>query len=169
MSVAVADQLIAKIILPGEPRGKGRPRFRVVPAAAGRPAFGQAYTDAATRHYEDKLKQVAALAMRGCMPFDGAVMVRVIARMPVPQSWPAKKQRDAHAGIVRPTGKPDADNLLKVIDSCNGVVWNDDSQVVSAFVSKVYSAAPALVIEVYRIAPPPPLPATLFQNAGSAA
>jgi Holliday junction resolvase RusA-like endonuclease len=36
-----------------------------------------------------------------------------------------------------PTGKPDADKLLRAIgDALTGVVWVDDSQVCDAYVSK---------------------------------
>lgn len=157
MHVAEAATEIVTIELRGEPRGKGRPRFRVV-TPAGRPNFVNTYTDAATRDYENALRWAAKAAMRSREKLDGPLLVRVIARMSVPQSWPAKKQSDAFAGRIRPTCKPDCDNILKVIDALNDIVWTDDSQVVSAFVSKVYSADPALVVEVRGVPPQQPQP-----------
>lgn len=155
MLVAEAATESVTVVLRGEPRGKGRPRFRVV-TPAGKPSFVNTYTDTATRDYENALRLAAKVVMAGRALFEGPVLVKVIARMSVPASWPVRRQRDALAQIVRPTGKPDADNFLKVIDSLNGVVWNDDSQVVSAFVSKVYSTDPALLIEVRGLPAPPP-------------
>lgn len=147
MQVAETATETVTVTLRGEPRGKGRPRFRVV-SVPGKPSFVNTYTDSATRDYENALRLAAKVAMHGREKFEGPVLVRVIARMAVPQSWPATKQRAALAQHIRPTGKPDADNFLKVIDALNEVVWNDDSQVVSAFVSKVYSLEPSLVVEV---------------------
>lgn len=163
MHVAEAATETVTIELQGEPRGKGRPRFRVV-TPPGRPNYVNTYTDAATRDYENALRWAAKAAMVNRRKFDGPLLVRVIARMAIPQSWPARKQNEALAGHVRPTGKPDCDNILKVIDALNDIVWRDDSQVVAAFVSKVYSNAPGLVIEV-RGTPALLAPAQLFEAA----
>lgn len=164
MLVSEAATETVTICLPGPPRGKGRPRFRVV-NVPGKPGFVQTYTDAATRDYENDLRVMAKQAMRGRVMFEGPVLVRVIAKMPVPPSWPAWKQRDAIAQRIRPIGKPDCDNILKVIDSCNEVVWRDDSQIVSAFVSKVYSDAPALEIEVKGLPAPVVVQGELLEGA----
>lgn len=147
MLAAQAATESVTICLEGEPRGKGRPRFRVIKPHGGA-QFVSTYTDAATRNYENDLRIVAKQAMRGREKFSGPVLVKVIARMPIPVSWPKSKQSAAVAGHVRPTGKPDADNVLKVLDALNDIAWHDDSQIVSAFISKVYSDHPALVIEV---------------------
>lgn len=136
--------------LPGPPRGKGRPRMRVITPKAGR-SFAGVYTDAQTRNYEGMLRQVAAVAMGSRPLLSGPLMVTVRALFPVPASWSRRKRSDALGGLLRPTGKPDADNLMKVIDSCNGIVWNDDSQVVDMRVIKRYSEKPSLAIFVWTI------------------
>lgn len=163
-----AKQDVITIRLDGEPRGKGRPRFRVV-TPHGKPSFVSTYTDAATRDYESDLRVMAKSAMLGRQRLAGPVLVRVVAQMAIPQSWPIKKQRDAIAQRIRPTGKPDCDNILKVIDALNGVVWDDDSQVVSAFVSKVYSDTPALVIEAHGSPAPKPEPALFVEEVAEVA
>jgi Holliday junction resolvase RusA-like endonuclease len=67
----------------------------------------------------------------------------------IPQSWSQKKQRMALAGEVRPTGKPDADNVLKAMcDGMNGVVWRDDAQAVEVSVSKRYGPTPGVTVRV---------------------
>lgn len=129
-----------RIRLAGCPRGKGRPRFMR--------STGHAFTPAPTRSYESALRYAAQEAMQGRPPLDGALAVVVYARMPVPASWSLKKRISAFTGMLRPTTKPDVDNVLKTVDSLNQVVWRDDKQVVDAHVIKSYSDTPELVIEV---------------------
>ena len=136
------------IELPGDPVPKGRPRFRAVTARDGR-SFVNAYTPAKTRAYERALAFVAKVAMRGKPPMDGPLKVSVTASLAVPSSWSAKKRDAALAGIVQPTGRPDADNFQKAAwDSLNSIVWVDDSQVVDARIVKTYAEQPSLRIEV---------------------
>ena len=68
--------------------------------------------------------------------------------MPIPKSWSKTKQQDALMHRVRPTTKPDADNVLKQLDALNEVCWRDDSQIVEATVRKFYSDRPRLVITI---------------------
>lgn len=128
------------ISLPGVPRGKGRPRFVR--------ATGHAFTPAKTRSYESLLQGAAISAMEGHPPFDGPVSVAVLAYFPVPTSWPRKRREMALHGEIRPTTRPDADNLLKVVDSMNAVVFRDDKQIVQASVEKLYSYEPRLEVRV---------------------
>jgi Holliday junction resolvase RusA-like endonuclease len=128
------------IELPGEPRGKGRPRF------ARR--TGHAYTPQKTASYEAMLRNEAALAMANRPPLEGALRVRVLACFGVPQSWSAKKRTAAITGAIRPAKRPDIDNVVKMLDACNGVVWADDAQIVEGWIEKFYSDRPRLRIEV---------------------
>lgn len=130
------------ITLPGLPRGKGRPRFTV----RGRHAV--AYTDAKTASFEGALRQTAAIAMAGRAPLSGALALVMSAVFPIPESWSKAKKRDAAAGLLRPTGKPDCDNILKQIDGLNGIIFRDDAQIVEATVTKQYGDQPRLTIEV---------------------
>lgn len=130
------------IALPGLPRGKGRPRFTV------RGGHAVAYTDAKTASFEGALRQAGALAMMGRDPLDGPVSLTMTAVFPIPVSWPKTKRQKAAAGAVRPTGKPDCDNLLKSIDGLNGIVFRDDAQVAEARISKIYGEQPSLTITV---------------------
>jgi Holliday junction resolvase RusA-like endonuclease len=124
----------------GEPKGKGRPRFVR--------ATGRTYTPQRTASYEACLRHEAALAMAGRPPLAGAVRVAVAAYFGVPQSWPQKKRAAALAGSLRPTTKPDWENVAKMLDALNGVVWIDDKQVVSGLIEKHYSDRPRLVVTV---------------------
>jgi len=126
------------IILAGEPRGKGRPRF----------GNGRSYTDAKTQNYEAALRVAAMDAMGARKPIDGPVSVNIEARVPVPASWSQKKRAAALSGEMQPVTKPDIDNIVKTWDALNHVVFNDDRQIVQASVRKVYHEKPALIITV---------------------
>lgn len=128
------------IELAGEPKGKGRPRFVR--------STGHAYTPAQTRSYESMLRMAAQDVMAGRIPIDGPLEVEVLARMPIPASWSMIKRSHAIQGKIKPTSRPDVDNLVKMLDSFNEVVWRDDKQVVSCRVAKIYSEKPCLRIEV---------------------
>jgi Holliday junction resolvase RusA-like endonuclease len=52
------------------------------------------------------------------------------------------------SGTFLPQVKPDADNLMKTVDSLNEVVFRDDKQITDATISKRYSDRPRLRIEI---------------------
>jgi Holliday junction resolvase RusA-like endonuclease len=136
--------------MPGEPIAKGRPRF----ARAGNRAF--AYTPAKTRNYEKELASAARAAMGSRPLFAGALTLCVIAYLQVPASWSKKKQEQATRGEIRPAKRPDVDNFAKAaLDALLGVVYVDDSQVVSLYASKYYSAKPAISITLRSAAHEP--------------
>jgi Holliday junction resolvase RusA-like endonuclease len=137
-----SDEHTVIIELPGEPRGKGRPRF------ARR--TGHAFTPQKTASYEACLRHEAALAMSGRLPLKGALAVQIGAYFGVPTSWGAKKRAAALAGEIRPTKRPDADNICKMLDGLSGIVFGDDAQIVSAIIEKHYSDRPRLRVEVAR-------------------
>ncbi len=118
------------ITLAGTPTGKGRPRFSR--------KSGHAYTPEKTRTYEENLAYIAQAAMHGRELYDGPLSVSVLAIFPVPSSWSNKKRAQALIGLIQPTCKPDADNLLKVLDAFNEIVWHDDKQIVHASILKRY-------------------------------
>lgn len=123
-----------------EPVGKGRPRYT---------RAGHAYTPKKTRAAELTIATAARAFMKDRKPFPGPVSVRLTAVFPVPKSWSKRKREDAGAGLIAPTVKPDADNLAKlVLDALNGIVFQDDKQVVDISLTKRYDAAPALLIRV---------------------
>ena len=138
------------IELPGPVRGKGRHRSRIARGRDGS-QFIANYADSATRSYEGMLRAAAADAMAGRPLLDGPVLVKIVAVFAVPASWSKRKRGDALAGAVRPTVKPDGDNIMKTIDSLNGIVWRDDAQVVAWTGRKIYGERPGLKIEVLPI------------------
>jgi len=123
--------------IPGPPVAKGRARAFVRGGKVGH------FTPKKTEAYESSVRLFAAQAMAGAAPMDGPIELTVIAFLPIPPSWPKKKQADALAGSLRPTGRPDLDNIVKAVkDGMNGIVWRDDSQVVDLAAGKRYSDRP---------------------------
>lgn len=149
----MADEPLVSVLLPGPPRGKGRPRFRIVrPKKGGE--FVTVYTDAETVMYEANLAAAGREAMRAAGlfsdPFDGPLTCFVEAFVPIPESWSAKKKAEAAAGDISPTSKPDGDNYAKCVgDALNKIVWVDDSQIIMWQILKQYSDFPRLRVSVW--------------------
>lgn len=123
--------------IPGEPVGKGRPRFVR--------STGRAFTPEKTRTYEAVIRDFAYQAMAGRAPFEGPLRLIIEAEYLPPASWSRKKQNAASWKIT----KPDADNLAKcVCDSMNKIVFLDDAQVADVRISKTYAGVARLVVSV---------------------
>ncbi len=85
----------------------------------------------------------------GHMPTYDAVRLRIVAYFPVPQSYSKKKRGECIAGVIKPTMKPDIDNVIKAaLDAMNGVVFDDDKQVIELLVAKRYTERGEGYIEV---------------------
>lgn len=133
-----------RIELLGSPQGRGRARFT---------RAGFAYTPQKTRTYDENLGAAAGRAMNGQPPLTGPLEVFFLAVFPIPESWSKKKRAAALSGQLRPTVKPDGDNILKQCDSMNGIAFVDDKQIVDARVKKIYGERPRLVVEITTVEP----------------
>lgn len=133
------------IRLDGDPVAKGRPRFVR--------ATGRAFTPGRTLRYEDRLGWAAQMEMAGRPLLEGALTVVMTVFVGVPKSKPKKWQIAALEGSIRPTTKPDADNLAKTLDSFNKIVWVDDAQIAELLVKKFYSDRPRVEISVDNLSP----------------
>jgi len=101
------------------------------PVAKGRPRLGKGhvFTPAKTRAAEMEVGLRAKVAMRGKPIITGPCMVSIVFTFQRPKS----SKREHH------TVKPDLDNLCKLLtDSCNGIVYQDDSQITQISISKAY-------------------------------
>lgn len=140
------------VLLRGQPQGWQRSGVRII-KPHGKKAFASIYLPAATRNYQKALALQAKVVMGRRPILDEAVRIDVMAVMSVPSSWSRKKRDAALSGTVRPTGKPDFDNIAKMVDGLKGVVWRDDALVVDARIRKAYGEDPYLQIVVQAIAP----------------
>jgi Holliday junction resolvase RusA-like endonuclease len=128
--------------LEGDPKGKGRPRFR----STGK--FVQTYTDAKTRDYEEQIRIAARNAMGNAEILEGPIRFMLVAAFPIPKSMSKDDRRRAIEGDLRPMKRLDLDNVLKAhMDALNGIVYRDDCQVTRISASKIYSEHP--LVEVF--------------------
>jgi Holliday junction resolvase RusA-like endonuclease len=130
-------------IVYGEPVGKGRPRF------ARRGTFVSTYTPQKTKTYEDEIRMMATAAMGASEPLDTPVTVAIYIRVGIPASYSKQKRKDALSGVLKPTKKPDLDNVAKChLDAIQGIIIFDDKLVVNLHVTKVYAETPAVEVMV---------------------
>ena len=127
-----------KVVLSGAPMGKQRVKFSR--------QSGRAYTPERTVTFESQFAWAAQEAMAGKSLMEGPLFLEVIAYLPIPESKPLKWKVAARRGEIRPTKKPDFDNILKIVsDSMNLVVWLDDAQIVDSSFKKFLSDKPRTI------------------------
>lgn len=128
----------------GEPKGKERPRFC---------HNGQIYTPKQTTTYEQQIifdyyKQC------GNVTFDenSQLELFVKAYYKIPKSASKKKRMAMLSEEIRPTKKPDGDNILKAVaDALNGVCYKDDKSIVKMSIEKFYSDVPRIEVIVQEV------------------
>jgi len=123
-----------KFTIPGEPVGKGRPRVT---------KWG-AYTPEKTVLYENLVKTCYDGKLH-----EGELIMSVEAYYQIPKSTSKRTAELMRLETIRPTKKPDCDNVLKIIaDALNGIAYKDDSQIVDARVQKFYSDNPRVEVVI---------------------
>lgn len=94
-----------------------------------------------TKSYEDLIRW-SYKAAGGRYMGENLIKVEIKAFYEIPQSWSKKKKAAAMAGAIRPTTKPDCDNIIKIVlDALNGVAYYDDKQVISVSCEKHYNVS----------------------------
>lgn len=133
-----------KFTVPGEVRGKGRPRFTKVGS------YARVYTDSTTVNYENWVKICFQEARQGKLA--GELKAEIICYFGIPKSYSKKKKEEAEKGLLRPTKKPDIDNIAKIIlDSLNGMAYDDDKNIVSCQIDKWFDTNPRVEIYIYEV------------------
>lgn len=145
------------VVIPGVCPPAPRPRARVVPA--GKQTFAQIYTPK-TGDYAT-WKRFAMAVVRGArrrhpgFPIQSdPIAVRLLFVMPLPQA-DHRKTRHVFRDWCRSALRGDADNLAKgPLDAANGLLWNDDRDVVELQVEKVIAEqgeSPRVEMMVWRL------------------
>lgn len=117
-----------KFYVCGKPQGKARPRFSR--------KSGTVYTPTQTKKYEEFIAMKYRLAHGEKRK--SFVFVDIMAIFPIPKSWSKRDRKEAARGAIFP-GKPDVDNIIKVVlDALNGVAYDDDKQVIAVACQKGY-------------------------------
>ena len=119
----------------GRPEPQGRPR--AVRMGAG----VRMYDPPKSKAY----KQMVAAKVRSYMKINGIQMITEPIAVHLnfyftpPKSYSKKKLKLVEEGKLHYTKLPDADNLAKsVLDSCNKILFKDDSQIVELNITKQY-------------------------------
>lgn len=126
--------------IPGEPKGKARPRVT---------KGGIAYTPKQTTSYENWVKQ-CYLDNYEQTDSKAEISVHITCFFAPPKSVSKKKKQMMLDHQINVTKKPDCDNIAKIVlDSLNGIAYHDDSQVVNLHVNKRYTELPYVHVEIY--------------------
>ena len=138
-------------MVPGEPIAKGRPRFSVRKSKDGG-AYVSVRTPDKTVIYENQVKLEYRDQTGGFkFPDDSMLEIEIEAYFSIPKSASKKKRAAMLTGEIRPTKRPDADNVLKCMDALNGIAFRDDSQIVRATIDKFYDAVPRMIVTISEI------------------
>ena len=131
-----------KITIQGKVQAKQRPRFN-----------GKfTYTPAQTKNYENWVKLSFINQYPNFKPLENELEVSIKAYFEIPKSVSKKKREQMLNGNIRPTIKPDLDNIAKsVLDALNKLAYLDDKQIVFLEVEKFYDVSPRVELMVEEI------------------
>lgn len=146
-----------RFIIPGEPFGKERPKvtFRsIVDENGSEKRFSKAYTPPKTKNYEEMARFCCQNVAKGRrFRDDDKLSICIDAYFSIPKSASKAKRKEMLANILRPTKKPDWDNIGKAIcDSLNELAYHDDKQIVEARVRKFYAEEARVEVTIRKIA-----------------
>ncbi len=140
-------RIMSKIVIPGPPVGKGRPRMT---------KSGHVYTPKETHEYEARVKS-AYLTQCGEPPISAGhpVSIGLLAYFPLNKGDSIQRRKAKLLGHEMPTKKADLDNILKVcMDGLNGLAYEDDCQVTFTTAAKLYDEEPRVEISMIELIPP---------------
>jgi Holliday junction resolvase RusA-like endonuclease len=136
---------VRTFFVPGQPQGKGRARVVNVGGHA------RAFTPEKTANYESFIKLCYREKYAGEPLMTGELGMSIIATYAIPKSTSKRKAALMAGGDIRPTTKPDIDNVIKCIsDSGNGVIYHDDTQIVKLHAVKRYGDAPGVEVTIIQ-------------------
>ena len=142
-----------EITILGEPRAKQSARFRIAKNKAGK-QFIASYQPKEIVNKEATIAAVVQSQLpKDFIPFDCPIMATVSYIFPIPKSMPKSKVKAiAEGAIVYKDTKPDMDNLVKMFDSLHGIVFINDSRIVSLLAVKYYGLVPKTIILFQKVA-----------------
>jgi len=137
---------LIKFTIPGEPKGKGRPKF----SRQGK--FVKTYTPETTVNYENWVKICFQEAKQEKLADGFQLTATIKCYFGTPKSISKKNEELCLNGGLRPTKKPDIDNIAKIIlDSLNGLAYADDKNIVTCNIEKWFGEEPRVEVEIKEI------------------
>lgn len=128
--------------IPGEPMGKQRPRYT---------RSGIVYTPSETVAYE-KMDAACFWKASNAETYHGAVGLYIEAYYGIPKSVRKSVKLAMLDGTIKPTKKPDFDNIEKIVaDGLKKAGMDDDKQVVINCCRKEYSEEPRVEVWLWEI------------------
>lgn len=83
------------------------------------------------------------------IPDNYKITLQIVAHFQIPKATSKRKHALMLQHLIKPTKRPDCDNISKVIcDALNGLAFYDDSMVTDLFVSKRYGSTPRTEIYI---------------------
>lgn len=130
--------------IPGQPQGKGRARAFTTPNGI------RMHTPEKTIYYENLIKHCFLAETGGTCPRSSEqIYIKACNYHQIPRSKSKRFASDARKQEIRPTTKPDIENVSKaILDALNGIAYLDDSQVVSLSIKKFYDDNPRVEVTV---------------------
>lgn len=130
--------------VPGPPQGKARAR-----TVRGRGGQTFSYTPDKTVLYENLIKISYLQVSKKIFNNKEPINVRITACFEPAKSASKKKRMQMLSGEIKPTKKPDIDNITKcILDGLNGVAYRDDTQVVEVSAKKIYAEKAEVKVEI---------------------
>lgn len=127
-------------VIPTTPTGKGRPRLC---------SNGSVFTPSKTKYYENFVKG-CYIEQCGDVSFeDKSISLYVKAYSSPLSKFKKEEKKNALLNLIKPTSKPDADNILKaILDALNEVAYDDDRYIYKITIERYYSEEPRTEIEI---------------------
>jgi Holliday junction resolvase RusA-like endonuclease len=122
---------VLKFSVSGKPKAKGRARAHAfVKHGDGEPRAGvRLITPSDTVAVEKLIADTFRLKFPRHRPWTGPIMLQFTAVFEIPLGFNRAQRQVALDGQLYHTGKPDKDNIEKLIcDALNGLAWVDDAQ-----------------------------------------
>lgn len=131
-----------EFVVEGEPKAKSRHRTTKT---------GHTYTPKKTVDYENWVKLCYCTKNKAKL-LEGQIRATIHAYFTIPKSATKGKLLAMQHNIVRPTKKPDTDNIAKsILDGLNKIAYKDDSQIVELIVHKYWSEEPRAEVTLEEI------------------
>ncbi|MCC0681076.1 RusA family crossover junction endodeoxyribonuclease [Clostridioides sp. ES-S-0005-03] len=121
----------------GEPIGKERPRMNTYAK--------RTYTPNKTKDYENLIKWLYQSKVK--YYFEGYIKMTLRCYYSIAKSNSKKVKEQKRNNALRPSKKPDIDNVVKIVaDALNEIAYKDDTQIVEVVASKYYSDKPRIEV-----------------------